>query len=202
MAKRPILFYLSHGHGSGADKGAVSGKFIELDLTRKVTQACYSYLLKTPSSKRTWRVNYSERKVSGYSLAEQGAKIKAYQDRYRTVAVDIHFNAGGGDGAEIWVTGKTGERNRLGTELGKMILTELKAVGQNVHSATGTIASGVKKSNDLYFVTTPNKGVAVIVECGFLDNKTDRKGFDTDKELTAYGQAIAKALVRYVEKYK
>ena len=89
MAKRPILFYLSHGHGSGADKGAVSGKFIELDLTRKVTQACYSYLLKTPSSKRTWRVNYSERKVSGYSLAEQGAKIKAYQDRYRTVAVDI-----------------------------------------------------------------------------------------------------------------
>lgn len=92
--KLPILFYLSHGHGSGNDKGAASGKFVELDLTRKVTKACYDYLLKTPSSQRTWRVDYGERNVSGYTLAEQASKITAYQSKYRTVSVDIHFNAG------------------------------------------------------------------------------------------------------------
>lgn len=80
-------------------------------------------------------------------------------------------------------------------------MTELKAIGQNIHSSSGTIASGVKYTGDLYFVTTPAKGIAVLVECGFLDNTTDRKGFDTDKELTAYGQAIAKALIKYAEKY-
>lgn len=191
--KLPILFYLSHGHGSGSDKGAASGKFVELDLTKKVTKACYDYLLKTPSSQRTWRVDYTERKVNGYTLAEQASKITAYQSKYRTVSIDIHFNAGGGDGAEVWVTNKSGERKTLGTELANNVLTQFKAIGQN--------SRGVKYSNDLYFINTPSKGIAVLVECGFLDNTTDRKGFDTDKELTAYGQAIAKALIKYAEKY-
>ena len=56
MAKKPIIFYLSHGHGSGSDKGAASGRFIELELARKVTKACYDYLLKQPKQKRSWRV--------------------------------------------------------------------------------------------------------------------------------------------------
>lgn len=194
MAKKPIIFYLSHGHGSGADKGAVSGKFVELNLTRKVTQACYEYLLQTPVNKRSWRVDYGERKVSGYTLAEQAEKIKAYQNRYRTVSVDVHFNAGGGDGAEVWVTNKTGERKTLGTELANNVLTQLKTIGQN--------SRGVKYSNDLYFINTPAKGISVLVECGFLDNATDRKGFDADKELTAYGQAIGKALIQYAKKHE
>lgn len=194
MAKKPILFYLSHGHGSGSDKGAASGKFVELDLTRKTTQAVYDYLLKTPASKRSWKVDYSERKVSGYSLAEQAAKITAYQDKYRTVSIDIHYNAGNGDGAEVWVTSKAGTRKEMGTTLANLILAELKKIGQN--------SRGVKYTNDLYFVNTPAKGIAVLVECGFLDNATDRKGFDTDKELKAYGEAIAKALIKYADKYE
>ena len=202
MAKKPILFFISHGHGSGADKGAVSGKFVELDLAKKVAKACYDYLMQTPSSKRTWRVDYSERNVNGYSLVEQGGKIQNYQDRYRTVSVDIHFNAGGGDGAEVWVTNKAGERKKLGTELGKLILKQFKAAGQNVHSYSGTISSGVKYSDDLYFINAPAKGISVIVECGFLDNKTDRKGFDTEKELKEYGEAIAKALIQYAENHE
>lgn len=92
--KKPILFYLSHGHGTGSDRGAVSGKFVELDLTRKVTKACYDYLLAQPVSKRSWRVTYKERLVSGYSLAEQAKQITAQQDKYRTVSIDVHFNAG------------------------------------------------------------------------------------------------------------
>lgn len=194
MAKKPIIFYLSHGHGSGSDKGAASGKFVELELTRKVTKACYDYLLKQPKNKRRWRVTYKERLVNGYTLAQQAAQIKGYQDEYRTVSVDIHFNAGGGDGAEVWVTGKSGERKTLGTELAGYVLAQMKNIGQN--------SRGVKYSNDLYFINTPVKGISVLVECGFLDNATDRKGFDTDKELTAYGQAIAKALIQYAEKHE
>lgn len=82
----------------------------------------------------------------------------------------------------------------MGTTLGNLILAEFKKIGQN--------SRGVKYTNDLYFVNNPTKGIAVLVECGFLDNVTDRKGFDTDKEVTAYGQAIAKALIKYAEKYE
>lgn len=99
MASKPILFFISHGHGDGADKGAVSGKFVELELTKKVAAACYAQLLETPASKRNWKVDYGERKVNGYSLAEQQKKVERYQDKYRTVCVDIHFNAGHGDGS-------------------------------------------------------------------------------------------------------
>ena len=194
MAKKPIIFYLSHGHGSGSDKGAASGRFIELELARKVTKACYDYLLKQPKQKRSWRVTYKERLVSGYTLAHQAEQIRSLQNDYRTVSVDIHFNAGGGDGAEVWVTNKSGERKTLGADLGSSILSNLKKIGQN--------SRGVKYSNDLYFINTPAKGVSVLVECGFVDNVVDRKGFDTDKELQAYGQAIAKALIRYAENHE
>ena len=44
MAKKPILFYLSAGHG-GSDPGAVSGKFVEADMARTVMAACYKELL-------------------------------------------------------------------------------------------------------------------------------------------------------------
>jgi len=72
------------------------------------------------------------------------------------------------------------------------IIAELKKEGQNTR--------GVKYTNDLYFLK--GVGVPVLVEYGFLDNKTDRKGFDTKKELEAYGKATARALIKYWEKYK
>ncbi|MCI8608970.1 MAG: N-acetylmuramoyl-L-alanine amidase [Firmicutes bacterium] len=194
MAKKPILFFISHGHGSGNDKGAVSDGFVELELTRTVAKACYDYLMQTPPSKRTWKIDYSERKVSGYTLAGQAQKILSYQDKYRTVSVDIHFNAGGGDGVEVWVPKKAGTRRTLGAKLAQWIIDEFKKCNQN--------SRGVKYSDDLYFLKQPNKGIAVLVECGFLDNKTDRKNFDTLKEQQAYGQAIAKALIQYAEKYE
>lgn len=191
---KPILFFISHGHGTGTDRGAVSGKFVELELNKKVAMYCYKYMMKTPKAERKWRVDYTERNASGYSLVAQAGKIVDYQSRYRTVAIDIHFNAGGGDGAEVWITSKNGERKRLGEKLGNKILSEFKEAGQN--------SRGVKTTNDLYFVNNPNKGVAVLVECGFIDNKTDRKGFDTEKELKAYGEAIGKALVWYANRYE
>ena len=192
MASKPILFFISHGHGDGADKGAVSGKFVELELTKKVAAACYAQLLETPASKRNWKVDYSERKVNGYSLAEQQKKVERYQDKYRTVCVDIHFNAGHGDGAEVWVTATNGTRKTMGTQLAGYVLDEFKKIGQN--------SRGVKYSNDLYVLTHPNKGISVIVECGFLDNAVDRKLFDTDKKLKKMGVAIANALETYGKK--
>lgn len=190
MSKKPILFYLSAGHGGG-DPGAVSGKFIEADMARKVMQACYKYLLNYKG--RTFKAAYPEKGGGGMSLAAHVSDMAKYKAKgYRVVSVDGHFNAGGGDGAELWIWRGTVTKSRLGKVLGNLVLDELKKIGQN--------SRGLKYTNDLYFLK--GVGVPVLVEFGFLDNKTDRKAFDTDKELKAFGEALARALIRYWKKYK
>lgn len=190
MSKKPILFYLSAGHG-GSDPGAVSGKFIEADMARTVMAACYKELLAHKG--RTYKVAYPEKNVSGMSLAAHVADMARYKAKgYRVVSIDAHFNAGGGDGDEVWVWKGTVTKSRLGKVLANLIIDELKKEGQNTR--------GIKHTKDLYFLK--GVGVPVLVEYGFVDNRTDRKGFDTQKELQAYGKATARALIQYWEKYK
>ncbi|MCI8610013.1 MAG: N-acetylmuramoyl-L-alanine amidase [Firmicutes bacterium] len=200
MTKKPILFYLSFGHGQGrtssrpkgGDPGAVSGSFVERDIAEKMMRACYEHLLK--HSNRTYKVAFPERDGNGRNLSEHAADTATYRKKgYRVVSIDGHLNAGGGDGAEVWVKKGPSEKNRLGKVLAGYILEELKGIGQN--------SRGIKTTSDLYWLNA-NVGIPVLVEFGFVDNKTDRKGFDTDKECKAYGQALAKAFIRYWEKYK
>lgn len=183
---KPILFIISKGHGNG-EPGAVDGKFVEVEMTTKVADACYKSLLATKN--RKFKVLFNE-KNTGKSLYQHFKEIMYYRLRYRTVFVDIHFNAGKGDGAEVWVQPTPKLLKELGTELGNNILKEFKKLGQN--------SRGIK-TGDLY-VTNIKKGVNIIVEVGFLDNKTDRKAFDTDKELAEFGKAIANACKTYAKK--
>ncbi|MCI8610236.1 MAG: N-acetylmuramoyl-L-alanine amidase [Firmicutes bacterium] len=199
MGKRPILFYLSFGHGQSrtssnpkGDPGTVSGEFVERDIAEKMMTACYKYLLKHQG--RTYKVAFPERDGKGRHLWEHAADVKRYRKKgYRVVSVDGHLNAGGGDGAEVWVKRGIGTKSRLGKVLAKYILQELKDVKQN--------SRGIKTTRDLYWINA-NIGVPVLVEFGFVDNKTDREGFDTDKKCKEYGEALAKALIRYWERYR
>ena len=194
MAKKKLLFYISRGHDAKQpngliDKGAVSGKFVEADLAKDVADECYKYLLNYKN--RGFKVLYREKK-KGMNLWEHVQDILYYQKKYRTVFVDIHFNAGRGDGAEVFIQPEPKLLNKLGAELANNVLKEFKKIGQN--------SRGIKTGD--FMVTNIKKGVNIIVECGFVDNKTDRKGFDTLKERKAYGRAIAKACVSYYKEHK
>lgn len=192
MAKRTILFYLSFGHGQGGDPGAVSGRFVEREIAEKMMDACYKYLLNYKG--RTYKVAYPEKDGQGRYLSTHAADTRKYKAKgYRVVSIDGHLNAGGGDGAEVWIKKGISTKNRLGKVLAGYILDELGKEGQN--------SRGTKTTGDLYWLNA-NVGVPVLVEFGFVDNKTDRKGFDTDKECRAYGEALAKALIRYWKKYR
>ena len=128
MAKKPILFYLSAGHG-GSDPGAVSGKFVEADMARTVMEACRKELLAHKG--RTYKVAYPEKDGSGMSLAAHVYDMARYKAKgYRVVSVDAHFNAGGGDGDEVWVWKGTVTKSRLGKVLANLIIDELKKEGQ------------------------------------------------------------------------
>lgn len=197
MAKRNILFYLSHGHrqvtNGVRDMGAQSGKFVEGQLTYELTKQVNRKLLALRND-RKYKVSYPERKGNGLHLTQHLRDIVNYVARYRVVAVDIHFNAGGGVGCECWIP----KGNKYARDLATCVLKEMVKIGRPMHG--GTVAKAIHTSND--FAWCKAEGVPMIFEAGFVDNVKDRKDFDTDKEIRDIGLGIAKGLVKYYDKYK
>lgn len=87
--------------------------------------------------------------------------------------VSIHLNAGGGTGVEVWCYDEKTAKIAA-------------AICANVSAALGIKNRGVKYSQKLY-VLRKTKSPALLVECSFVDNKTDYKHWNADK----CGDAIA-----------
>ena len=105
------------------------------------------------------------------------------------LAVEIHNNAGGGDGCEVFhsIYGGTGK------VLAENILSEAVKIGQNSRGAkTRQNSSG----GDYYGWIRNTKAPAVIVECAFVDNKNDIQIIDTAAEQAVFGVAIAKGVLK------
>ena len=105
------------------------------------------------------------------------------------LAVDIHNNAGGGNGAEVFHhygggTGKT---------LAINILDEIIKTGQN---SRGVKTRKNSAGRDYYGFIREVKAPAVIVECAFVDNATDLEILATEGKRKSMGQAIAKGILK------
>lgn len=74
--------------------------------------------------------------------------------------ISVHYNAGGGEGVEIWIIKKGGQAERLA----KTVLTELV-------KGTPQKNRGVKEGN-LHEVRE-TKMPAILIEAGFMDNKRE-----------------------------
>ena len=90
MAKK---VFLGVGHG-GSDPGAVANGFKEKDLNLSIALACQSELVRHGVS-----VLMSRTKDENDTLNEEIKECNAFNPDF---AVDIHNNAGGGDGAEAF----------------------------------------------------------------------------------------------------
>lgn len=197
MAKKQICFLISFGHGAYTSKnlvdpGAVSNGMVEAELTKKVAIATYKYLLGVKG--RNYKVSFPEKDGVGDHLFEHNEQARVLAKKYRVVSIDIHFNAFAKNyvnGVEAIVQNDVGKK-KCSTNLGNFILKELVKLGFNNR--------GIKKDNNFTFLK--NKGIANIIECGFITSNKDRKLMDTNKELRAIGIAIGKGLVKYNERYK
>lgn len=105
------------------------------------------------------------------------------------IALDIHNNAGGGDGCEAFYHYGGGKGKTLATN----ILAEIVNIGQNSRGAKTKKNSSGK---DYYGFIRDTSAPAVIVECAFVDNKNDIKILDTVEEQKAMGVAIAKGVLK------
>ena len=171
--------YIGVGHG-GSDPGAVK-YLVEKEINLIVSKHCRDYL------KLAGVDTMMSREVDeNTSLTE---KIKEANDWGADLALDIHNNAGGGDGAEVFHSINYGE----GKELAENILKEIKAIGQNSRGAK------VKKNSrgtDYFGFIRSTSMPAVIVECVFVDKKADAEQIDEAHEQKAFGIAIAKGVLK------
>lgn len=172
--------FIGVGHG-GSDPGAVANGFRESDLNLSIALACQDELVRHGVLTKMSRI-----KDESDPLSEEVKECNAFNPDY---AVEIHNNAGGGDGIEVFHSINGGKGATLATN----IIAEVKKIGQNSRGAkTRKNSSG----GDYYGWIRSTKAPAVIVECAFVDNKTDIQIIDTKDEQIVMGKAIAKGILK------
>ena len=172
--------FIGVGHG-GSDPGAVSNNTKEKDLNLSIALACRDVL-----EKHGVAVKMSRTKDENDTLSEEIKECNAYAP---DLAVDIHNNAGGGDGAEAFYHYGGGTSKTLAEN----ILAEIVKVGQNSRGAK------IRKNDngkDYYGFIRQTPCPAVIVECAFVDNPTDLKILATEGDRQKVGQAVGYGILK------
>lgn len=177
MAKK---VYLGVGHG-GTDSGATGNGLKEKDLNLTIALACRAELFRHGVAVLMSRTTDETESLQ--------ARINECNTFSPDLAVDIHNNAGGGDGVEVYYhlgggTGKT---------LAQNIVDEVVHIGQN---SRGIKTRQGSDGRDYYGFIRNTVAPAVIVECAFIDNAKDIQIIDTAEEQKAMGVAIAKGILK------
>lgn len=172
--------FIGVGHG-GADSGAVGrGGLLEKDLNLSIAKACGAVLVR-----HGVKVQLSRTKDENDPVAQEVAECTSFAP---DLAVDIHNNAGGGDGVEAFYSKVGG----IGKTLAVNILAEIAKLGQKSRGAKTRLNSS---GSDYYAFIRNTKAHAVIVECAFVDSP-DIALIDTEAERVKMGEAIACGILK------
>lgn len=171
--------FLGVGHG-GTDPGAV-GYIVEKDANLNMALACRDYL-----ESRGVIVKMSRTKDENDPIGEEVKECNAFAP---DLAIDVHNNAGGGDGFEVIYSILGG----VSKDLALNIETEVKQLGQN---SRGAKTRKNRTGGDYYAFIRSTKCPAVICEGVFVDNAQDVKIADTIAEQKAFGEAYARGILK------
>ena len=112
----------------------------------------------------------------------QNANLKAIVNKCNSHSVDldvsIHLNAGGGTGTEVYIYSDNSKAK-----------DEAERIANNISNTLGIRNRGVKTSTKLY-VLRKVKSPALLVECCFVDNSTDKAKWNADKCAKAIVEGI------------
>lgn len=174
--------FIGAGHG-GSDPGAIGiGGIQEKDLNLSIALACNDVLIRHGVD-----TMLSRHKDEDDPYSETFKQCNSYSP---DCAVEIHNNAGGGDGVEIYHS----KRDASDDALAKNILDEIIAIGQNSRGLkTRELSDGRAYYAWIRSINSP----AVLVECAFVDTK-DIEIIDTEAERKKMGEAVAKGILKYL----
>ena len=172
--------FIGVGHG-GADNGAVANGLKEDNLNLAIALACRDEL-----ARHDVTVGMSRTKDEADPLADEIKECNAFAPDY---GVEIHNNAGGGDGVEIFHHYGGGK----GKTLAQNVINEIVAIGQN---SRGLKTKRNSDGRDYYGWIRQTTAPAILVECAFVDIKKDIAIIDTAAEQRQMGIAIAKGILK------
>ena len=172
--------FLGVGHG-GSDPGAVANGLREKDVNLGVALACRDEL-----ARNGVEVRMSRMRDENDPLTEEIRECNAYGP---DLALDIHHNAGGGDGIEVYCHIGGG----VSRALAENIIAEAVAIGQNSRGAKTRAGAGGK---DYYGFIRETRCPAAIAEGAFLDNAADAQFVATSAKQAALGIAYAKGILK------
>lgn len=170
--------FIGVGHG-GNDPGAAK-YLIEKDINLIMALACRDYL-----EKNGVQVLMSRTSDENDSLSDEIKECNAFKP---DLAIDIHNNAGGGDGFEAYYHYKGGASKALALN----IEDEIKAIGQNSRGVKTKLNSSGK---DYFGFIRQTLCPAVIVEGCFVDNQTDIQIANTEEKQRNFGFAYARGIL-------
>lgn len=179
------IIYIAAGHG-GKDNGASSGAFIEDELNLKVAKYAQSYLKAYDCDVFMSRTTDTGENTIDKRCAE-AKRLGA------ACFLEIHHNAGGGDGCEVYYWKGDMQAKKLATVVAKYFA----ATGQNAHGQAVKESSPNGHNFGVCRRNSANGIPAILGEFAFVDNAKDRTIIDTEAELKAEGEAYAKAAVEF-----
>lgn len=112
----------------------------------------------------------------------QNANLKAIVNKCNSHSVDldvsIHLNAGGGTGTEVYVYSNNSKAK-----------DEATRIAEKISNTLGIRNRGVKTSTKLYVLRKTNSP-ALLIECCFVDNATDKAHWNVEKCAKAIVEGI------------
>ena len=172
---------LSAGH-SKTDKPVVVDGLRESDLNIKIVAVATDLL-------RGWGVGVLN-VPDELSLVKTIAWINKNSPK-ADLAVEVHINAGGGTGLEGWYY----HNSSLSRKVSDIILSSI--VGVTGMSSRGSYDEYKNHLGKLGFVHD-TKPLAVLIECGYIDSKVDRKWLTNDKGLYSISLGLARGIAQYL----
>lgn len=180
-----VLVINDAGHG-GIDGGASAKGLVEKTLTLEASNYINKRLNELGVKSTVTRSTDVPLK-KGNDNSERTNKIK---NSGAKVCLCHHYNAGGGNGAEMIVSKYSNQK------LAKMIINEMQAIGHPIRPKsvfTRLLANG----NDYYYIHRDTGTVeTIIIEYDFLDNKNNDKIKDVNYRIKLY-EAVIKAVSIY-----
>lgn len=171
--------FIGVGHGGG-DPGAVGNGLKEKDVNLSI-----ALHLRDELKRHGVTVGISRTADEDDPTSEEVKECNAFAPDY---AVDIHTNAGGGNGFEVYHTLSGGK----GKTLAQNIEAEVAGIGQK---SRGLKTRANSAGKDYFGFIRQTKCPAVILECAFIDSEDARK-INTEEKRKAFAVAYAKGILK------
>lgn len=177
--------FIGVGHG-GKDEGAVANGLKEKDINLNIALAMQAELVRHGVT-----VGMSRSKDEDDPASEVVREANLFKP---DVCIDIHTNAGGGNGFEVFH--QTDIYNKPDSiRYAKHIEKEVIKLGQN---SRGLKTRLLNTGKDYFAVCRNIKAPTVLTECAFIDNKDDIQIVDELIEQKSFGVAYAHATLNYL----